>query len=152
MEHRIRMQIAIRLIAAALLVLAGTVPSRASDAQTGVAELLTRSAAAWNHGDLDAFMTSYERSPQTVYIGAKRIEHGYAAIRAHYAAHYRAGRMGTLSVSDLAVRDLGPGYAAATARWHLARPASNGGNVSGLFTLVLHRGAGGWHIISDHTP
>jgi len=121
-------------------------------AASGVAALLAQSARAWNHGDLDAFMKVYENSPQTVYITAKTIVHGYAGIRAHYAAHYQPGQMGILSVSDLAVRPLGSDYAVASARWHLARPKTKGGNVSGLFTLVLHRNSEGWHIITDHTP
>jgi len=131
---------------------ATSVPARAQSAQTGVAALLARSAAAWNRGDLDAFMTTYEDSPRTEYISATTIVHGYAAIRARYAGHYHPGQMGTLGVSDLAVRPLGPDYAVATARWHLARPVAKGGNVSGLFSLVLHRNAHGWHIITDHTP
>jgi ketosteroid isomerase-like protein len=131
---------------------ANAIPAQAQSAQSGVAALLTRSADAWNHGNLDAFMTTYEDSPQTEYISAKAIVHGYAAIRARYAGHYHPGQMGMLSMSDLAVRPLGADYAVATARWHLARPAAKGGNVSGLFSLVLHRNAAGWHIITDHTP
>jgi len=97
-------------------------------------------------------MRSYEDSPQTVYLSSTAVVRGYAAIRARYAGHYRPGRMGTLSVSDLAVRALGSDYAVATARWHLARTKDAGGDVSGLFSLVLHRTGGGWRIITDHTP
>jgi ketosteroid isomerase-like protein len=136
----------------ALFGIAGASPAGAADARSGVAALLAASAAAWNAGNLDAFMTSYENSPQTVYISSRSVVHGYAAIRARYAGHYGLGHMGTLSVSDLAVRPLGSDYAVANARWHLARPKSKGGNVSGLFSLVLHRNAAGWHIITDHTP
>lgn len=146
----------IKLIAAAccaiFLVAVATQAQARESAQTGVAALLERSSQAWDRGDLDAFMHTYEQSPQTIYIGAKSIVHGYDAIRAHYAGSYKPGHMGTLTVSDLAVRPLGSNYAVATARWHLARPAAKGGNVSGLFSLVLHRNSDGWHIIADHTP
>jgi ketosteroid isomerase-like protein len=129
-------------------------PGSAQSAQAGVAALLAQSAAAWNRGDLDTFMQTYENSPQTEYVSAKTIVHGYAAIRARYAGHYQhtPGQMGMLSMTDLAVRPLGANYAVATARWHLARPVDKGGNVSGLFSLVLHRNSAGWHIIIDHTP
>lgn len=130
----------------------GAAPSNAADAQGGVAALLAQSAQAWNHGDLDTFMKTYENSPQTVYISAKTIVHGYAAIRARYAGHYEPGQMGTLSMTDLTVRPLGNDYAVATAHWHLTREKAKGGNVGGLFSLVLHRNAQGWHIIADHTP
>lgn len=135
--------------AAALL---GAAPAGAESARNGVAALLAQSSSAWNRGDLDAFMKTYEDSPQTEYVSSKTIYHGYAAIRARYAGHYQPGHMGTLSMTDLAVRPLGADYAVATARWHLARPADKGGNVSGLFSLVLHRNSAGWHIITDHTP
>jgi uncharacterized protein (TIGR02246 family) len=124
----------------------------AEGAHDGVASMLARSAAAWNHGDLDAFMETYENSPDTVYMGATSVIRGYAAIRAHYAAQYGHGKMGRLSVSDLAVRPLGSDYAVATARWHLARSAAAGGDASGLFSLVVRRTAAGWRIITDHTP
>jgi ketosteroid isomerase-like protein len=143
------MRIVIGLICVALLIGWRTTPAAAQSAQSGVAALLSGSAKAWNHGDLDTFMQSYEDSPATVYVGAKTVIHGYANIRAHYAAHYQPGQMGTLRVSDLAVRPLGADYAVATARWHLARTS---GELSGLFSLVLHRNAAGWHIITDHTP
>jgi ketosteroid isomerase-like protein len=116
----------------------------------GVTGLLARSARAWNHGDLATFMRSYEDSPETVYISSTSVIHGYAAIRAHYAAHYGPSGMGELSFSELTVRPLGADYAVAFARWHLALPS--GAHPTGLFSLVLHRSAGAWHIIADHSP
>jgi len=121
-----------------------------ADAAIGVTGLLARSARAWNHGDLATFMRSYEDGPDTVYISAKSVIHGYAAIRAHYAAHYGHSGMGVLSFSELTVRPLGDDYAVAFARWHLALPG--GAHPTGLFSLVLHRSAGAWHIIADHSP
>jgi uncharacterized protein (TIGR02246 family) len=126
----------------------------ASTVQSEIAALLAQSTAAWNRGDLDAFMACYENSAQTTYVGAKTIVRGYAAIRAHYAARYTPGpgQMGTLRTSDLETRSLGSGYALANARWHLLRSSSAGGNATGLFTLILHRNRSGWRIINDHTP
>ena len=149
MPRFIRLAVVIGLSFCAAAVAA---PAVAVTAQSGVADLLARSAGAWNRGDLDAFMQTYEDSPQTIYVSAKTVIHGYAGIRAHYAHAYRPGHMGQLSISDLTVRPLGSDYATADARWHVARPASQGGNASGLFTLVLHRNSHGWHIITDHTP
>ncbi len=111
--------------------------------------LLERSAAAWNRGDLTAFMQSYERSPDTVYISSHAVIHGYDAIRAHYATAH-PGAMGTLTFSGLAVRPLGAGYAVVVARWHLAM--ADGTKPTGLFSLVLHRTPAGWKIIADHSP
>ena len=111
--------------------------------------LLDNSVAAWNRGDLDAFMHSYEDSPDTEYVNSKSVIRGYASIRARYAKAYGAG-MGTLALSDVYVRPLGPDYAVVTARWHLALP--HGKNPTGLFTLVMHKSSAGWGIVTDHSP
>jgi hypothetical protein len=139
------------------LVLGGTcAPSRAaSDPQSGadkpsITAMLAQSAYQWNHGNLEAFMRGYDDSPSTVYISSKGVIHGYAAIRAHYAAHYGKSGMGVLTFSDLSVRSLGSGYAVIVAHWHLAM--SGGAHPTGPFSLLLHRTANGWRIIEDCTP
>jgi uncharacterized protein (TIGR02246 family) len=126
--------------------------ARAASSEPAVAPidaLLARSAAAWNRGDLTAFMQSYERSPDTVYISSHAVIHGYDAIRTHYATAH-PGALGTLTFSGLAVRPLGADYAVAVARWHLAM--ADGTRPTGLFSLVLHRTPAGWKIITDHSP
>jgi len=125
------------------------VPARAADVRTEIGAFMAQSARDWNAGNLAAFMRGYENSPATLYVGAKTIFHGYAAIRGHYASHY-GKTMGVLSFSDLAVRSLGPEYAVAVAHWHLAM--TDGSHPTGIFSLVLHRSATGWHIVVDHSP
>jgi ketosteroid isomerase-like protein len=46
---------------------------------------------------------------------------------------------------------LGPEYAIATGRYHLARSAAGGGDATGIFSLVWQKSADGWKIILDHT-
>ena len=128
---------------------ANTMPAVADDDTVAITSMLTQSAHYWNHGNLDAFMRGYENASTTVYVSSKRVIHGYANIRAHYAEHYGIGTLPTLSISDIAVRPLGDRYAVVVARWHLAM--HDGTHPTGIFTLVLHR-TSGWHIITDHTP
>jgi hypothetical protein len=129
--------------------LANALPAVADDDAAAITSMLTQSAQYWNHGNLDAFMRSYENAPTTVYVSSKRVIHGYANIRAHYAEHYGVGTMPALSISDIAVRPLGDRYAVVVAHWHLAM--HDGTHPTGIFTLVLHR-TNGWHIITDHSP
>ena len=131
-----------------LVVLVCRLPAAAGGEPT-ITALLVRSAHDWNRGNLDAFMRGYEDSPDTVYLSAKGVVRGYAAIRAHYATHYGSG-MGALSFSDMSVRRLGNTYAVVLARWHLAM--KSGAHPSGNFSLLLHRSTAGWHIIEDCTP
>jgi ketosteroid isomerase-like protein len=124
-------------------------PAVAATEIPAIAALLARSADAWDRGNLDAFMTSYENSPATEYISSKAVIRGYAAIRAHYAGHYGSG-MGRLTFTGLNVMPLGSDYAVAVAHWHLAM--TNGAHPTGIFSLVLHRSRSGWHIVADHSP
>ena len=137
-----------------LLVLTGallvaTAAEARADETASINYVLQRSVVYWNAGQLDAFMRSYERSPATTYVNAKAVIRGYDSIRQHYASTYGA-HPGTLSLSDLAIRPLGADYAVVVARWHLEM--HDGSTPSGLFSLVLHRSASGWHIITDHSP
>ena len=81
---------------------AGPLPEPSS----AIHDLLAQSAMDWNRGDLDAFMRSYERSPETVYISLRTVIHGYAAIRAHYArrASRRDGHANVLATLHSATR------------------------------------------------
>jgi uncharacterized protein (TIGR02246 family) len=110
--------------------------------------LLQRSAAQWNAGDLDAFMTNYEPSADTLSIDGSTIVRGVADIRARYVRRYGRHVSGKLAFTDLTVRALGPDYAFATGVFHLTM--SDGKRPSGLFTLIVHRTAAGWRIIVDH--
>jgi ketosteroid isomerase-like protein len=77
---------------------------------------------------------------------------GYRAIRDMYAARFggTSGALGQLTMEILDFRPLGPDYALIVGRYHL-KPAKPGPEASGVFTLVFHKSAAGWRIISDHT-
>ena len=126
-----------------------TDPDRAA-----IERVLQSSAADWSRGDLAAFTRSYENAPNTTYIGRRGLVAGYDAIQASYAAAYPAGAshsMGKLSLGILDYRPLDPAYVLVTGRFALAREKSDGGNATGIFTLLMHRGATGWRIAYDHT-
>jgi ketosteroid isomerase-like protein len=143
-----------RLLAtSALFIMALVVPAARAAPTTDLtavrAELL-REAGAWNRGDLDGFLSGYDRA--ALFVGATRIYRGRDAIRAMYHQHYAdRRRMGALTFTELDGRPLGPGYALAVGRWHLDRPAADGGPAGGFFTLTLHHGGDGWRILVDHT-
>lgn len=133
---------------------AGAADERATD-ERAVRETLTRSAEAWNRGDLDGFLDSYEHGAGTTFVTAHEVLHGFDAVRAMYRRHHPAHdpkQMGALTFRDLEVKPLGAEWAVAVGRWNLAREAKQGGDASGWFTLTLHKSAAGWRIVVDHTP
>lgn len=123
----------------------------ANPAAEAVRQVLEAQQSAWNRGDIDAFMRTYNNSPDTVFIGTT-IQRGYAAVLARYKKTYATrASMGTLAFSGLYIQVLNQNYAVATGKFHLARTAKAGGDASGFFTLVLQHEAQGWRIILDHT-
>ena len=127
----------------------------ASSAQTApeaaIRQLLDQQTAAWNRGDVDAFMTGYEDSPETTFVG-QTVQYGYATIRDRYKKEYATpAAMGKLTFSHLAIRILDSGYAIATGNFHLERTAAGGGNADGIFSLLLRKQSAGWKIILDHS-
>jgi uncharacterized protein (TIGR02246 family) len=122
-------------------------------AQTGeVRAMMQNSQAAWNRGDLVAFASDYEDSPETTFVGKDVTRGGTAAILARYRSHYSSREvMGTLAYSELGIRELAPGLMLANGKWELKRTAAGGGDVNGRFTLVIRKTDKGWKIIHDHS-
>jgi len=144
-----RMQLHLVLAAIALFAIAP--PLRAASAADAIRTVLDDQQAAWNRGDIAAFMKGYDDSPQTTFIG-KSVEHGYQMILARYRRNYASrAAMGELAFSDLDVRMLGSGHAVVTGRFDLTRSPAGGGDASGVFSLIFEKESSGWKIILDHT-
>lgn len=112
--------------------------------------LLDRSAAAWNAGDLEGFMATYDRSPSTTYAGGGEVLAGWEEIRSHYAPRFRPGaERDSLRFEDLRTRSLGQRHALAMARYVLHRDGEV--TATGRFTLVVVRIEGAWRVIHDHS-
>jgi ketosteroid isomerase-like protein len=109
-----------------------------------------RSAADWNRGDLDGFMSDYARDSLTGFVSNGRVERGFGWIHDHYAPLFQAGaRRDSLRFESIHARPLGPGFLLVTARYVLHRDGAT--TSSGPFTLVMQRQSDGWKILHDHT-
>jgi uncharacterized protein (TIGR02246 family) len=114
-----------------------------------VRQILKESEDAWNRGDLAAFSSYYDDSPQTTFIGREVTRGGPAAVTERYKRNYPTREaMGVLTFSEIEVRPLGDGYALAHGKFFLKRTI---GDTSGRFTLVLRKTSAGWKIIHDHS-
>ncbi len=141
-----------KLAATPLLFLAlSTLSIAAETPEAAIRAVLSAQVAAWNRGDVRAFMDGYERSAQTTFVGAT-VTKGHAQVLANYLKRYpTAAAMGTLTFSALEIRPLGDSYSSVLGHWHLDRPSSAGGPIGGVFTLLFRKTHGGWKIILDHT-
>jgi uncharacterized protein (TIGR02246 family) len=112
---------------------------------------LIESVDAWNSGDLERFMDSYEAAPETTFVGAE-VAKGTAAVLARYRRDYPdQDRMGRTEFSELEARPLSEDLAIVTGRYRLERNEEYGGPAHGIFSLVMRKSHGSWRIIHDHT-
>jgi len=114
-----------------------------------IRSVLAAQDAAWNRGDVGAFLVGYWHSPELTFSGSSGVSRGWDGVLARYKKNYpdRAA-MGELDFSDLEFRFLGPDAALVLGKWHLKREK---GDIGGVFTLVFQRFPEGWKIIHDHT-
>lgn len=104
---------------------------------------------AWNRGDIDNFMSGYDRAEATVFVSGDEVTRGWETVRDRYLKKYGdRTSMGTLTFSDLEIEQLGPDSAVALGRWELKRANDN---PHGRFTLIFRRRPDGWRIVHDHT-
>ncbi len=134
-----------------MFVLAATCCIGADSAEQSIGRVLSDQAQAWNRGDIDGYMTGYDNSPETTFIG-KTVQHGYKDVLRNYHERYPTREsMGTLTFTDLTVKLLGSDYASVTGRFHLKRTAAAGRDASGVFSLLFQQTRMGWKIVLDHT-
>lgn len=115
-----------------------------------ITAMMTRSAAAWNRGDLDAFMSDYEPDNSTTYIGRTGVLHGRAAIRQVYAPRFAPGGVrDSLSFQNIEVDVLAPDVANVIAYYVLSRGDST--VARGPTSLVMRKSDGRWRIVHDHS-
>jgi len=125
--------------------------AQSQSAQDAVRAVLTAQQTAWNAGDVDAFMSGYESSDATTFVGAT-ITKGYKQVLENYRHRYPTKeKMGRLTFAAIEVTPLGAEFASVIGRFHLDRTAEAGGPASGIFTLLFRKTASGWRIILDHT-
>jgi len=128
--------------------LAKTQVSAADDSHK-IRAVLTEQQAAWNRGDLPAFLQGYWNSPELTFAGSDGIVRGYDGLLERYRKTYPdKARMGELEFADLEIRTLAADSVLVLGHWHLKRTA---GDAGGVFSLVFHRFPVGWRIIHDHT-
>ncbi|MHA7872109.1 MAG: YybH family protein [Hyphococcus sp.] len=114
-----------------------------------VAATLRAQAAAWNEGDLDAFMEAYWKSDDLAFVSDGKVTRGWSATMKRYRDRYaKDSGLGRLSLENMNVMVVTDDVAVATGRFALAHGEAGG---SGHFSLTLRRMNGVWRIVHDHT-
>ena len=117
--------------------------------EVDVRNVLAKQNAAWNRGDIDAFMVGYWENDSLMFIGKSGVTYGYKNTLANYKKNYPDTTvMGKLTFTLIHVKQLSPEYFHVTGKYYLTRTI---GDASGHFTLMFRKINGKWVIISDHS-
>jgi ketosteroid isomerase-like protein len=117
--------------------------------EAAIRAVLEAQAAAWNRGDVPAYMDGYDRSPKTEFVGGDSITRGWQQVLDRYKQKYDTReKMGTLTFSDLEINVLSADAALVLGRWRLKRANDE---PHGTFTLLFRKTKAGWRIVHDHT-
>jgi ketosteroid isomerase-like protein len=134
-----------------LLLVLLCLPAFPQSPEADVHKIFDDQIAAWNHGDLEAFMRGYWKSPKLTFFGNNTETHGWEETLSRYRQRYQAEgkEMGKLDFKSLNITPLGNEHALARGRWHLV--FKSGKEATGMTTLVLQKMPEGWRIIHDHS-
>ena len=110
---------------------------------------LAAQAAAWNEGNLDAFMNGYWRNDGLKFVSNGEITKGWSATQRRYRDRYGADEgLGQLKIERLDVQLVTEDVAVVTGR---IKHAQEDKQAEGVFSLVMRRDSGTWRIVHDHT-
>lgn len=117
--------------------------------QAAIRKVMDEQAAAWNRGDLDAFMLGYWRSDNLAFVSGDTVTRGWQQTLDNYKRSYDTkAKMGTLTFGDLEITLLSKDAASVLGSWSLKRETDN---PKGKFTLLWRRFREGWRIVHDHS-
>jgi ketosteroid isomerase-like protein len=114
-----------------------------------IRKVLDQQTAAWNRGDIDAFMIGYWENDSLMFIGKSGVTYGWKNTLNNYKKNYAdTAAMGKLVFTLLKVKMVSKKYYHVTGKWFLQRTI---GDIDGHFTLLFRKINGRWVIISDHS-
>jgi uncharacterized protein (TIGR02246 family) len=119
--------------------------------EAAIRAVLQSQVEAWNHHDLERFMSGYWNSPELTFFSGATETKGWQPTLERYQSKYQSKgqSMGTLSFRDLTVQMLSDDAAFVRGRFQLVMP--DGKQPHGVFTLIFRKFPEGWRIIHDHT-
>lgn len=124
-------------------------PAGLRDPEVIIVATLNAQVAAWNEGNLQAFMDTYWNDADLKFVSGTAITKGWSPTMKRYRERYAdPSGLGQLSFEKTDVEMVTDDVAIVTGRFnHVKNEAAS----SGVFTLVMKRVTGVWRIVHDHT-
>ncbi len=126
-----------------------TPSSALRDPEEIIVATLHAQTAAWNEGNLQAFMETYWNDDDLKFVSGTAITKGWSPTMKRYRERYAdESGLGQLSFEKTDVEMVTDDVAVVTGRFNHVK---NEEASSGVFTLVMKRVGGVWRIVHDHT-
>ena len=138
-------------ICAVVVAVAQNSPADSTSDIAAVRKVLDDQVAAWNRGDLRAYMHGYWNSPELTFFAGAKVTRGWQQTLDRYIAGYQTGgrQMGHLEFRNLEIQLLTPDTAFVRGQFHLKM--KDGKQPHGLFTLLVKKLPEGWRVVHDHS-
>ncbi|MFZ1701263.1 MAG: nuclear transport factor 2 family protein [Pyrinomonadaceae bacterium] len=138
------------VLAISTVLLIGSSTFGQSKAAADIRKVMDDQTAAWNRGDVEAFMAiGYWKSEKLKFVSGDKVTYGWQQTLDNYKRSYATkALMGTLTFGDLEIEVLSKDAAFVVGSWSLAREKDT---PHGKFTLLFRKFKEGWRIVTDHT-
>ena len=114
-----------------------------------IAQVMTEQEAAWNRGDLEAYMQGYWHSDKMRFVSNGKFRYGWDETLAAYKQHYPdKATLGQLKFTIKDIKMLSNYAALVVGRWELTREKDS---PKGVFTLLFEKIDDKWVITHDHS-
>ncbi|MEO1243118.1 MAG: DUF4440 domain-containing protein [Pseudomonadota bacterium] len=125
-------------------------PARPRTAEEIILASLNAQVAAWNEGNLDAFMETYWKSDKLKFVSGNKVTQGWSATQKKYRERHgdNDGDLGRLSLDKTDFVQITDDVGVVTGRFNLVK---DGASNAGAFSLVMKRVDGMWRIAHDHS-
>lgn len=132
-----------------IITAAGFAQTKDEKAKAAIRKVMDEQSAAWNRGDVEAFMQGYWNSPQMTFVSGDNVTKGWQPTLERYKKSYDTrAKMGVLTFSGLEINLISKDSAVVLGNWSLQRETDN---PKGKFTLIFRKLKAGWKIVHDHT-
>lgn len=118
----------------------------ARDSADIIKSVLAANMAAWNEGNLDAFMAGYADSAELMMVKDDVVVTGWKNVRKSYEEDIAASGMGRLAFDGLNVTIASDDVATVVGRYSVSRSETQS---NGVMTLVMKQVEGRWRIMQD---
>ena len=117
--------------------------------EAAISNVLDEQNAAWNRGDVEAFMKGYWENDSLMFVGKSGVTYGWVNTLNNYKKGYPdTAAMGKLTFTNIKVKRLSKKYYFIVGKWYLKRSI---GDVSGHYNLLMEKINGRWVIVADHS-